>query len=550
MNFDSNKLYTLDQLTTIYKTVDELVSNLDHESLKQLYGGYKGDHEKLLQILVEETGRVLYSNQSPVRSSSFEYLDRFTKNLDVSLKKLNLNYFVANVMSDVEVSWHHIEWGNLVQLHDRLVVKAARDHSKSYYFSHIVPIWNMYRVETDVIPSKRRKNTMLKKGMLITNEFTLAKNFLTIISDTIEGNSELSERLYPGKGEGWGKEEITCKNGANLKIKSYGSKMRGFHPGWMIIDDFLNDAVLYSYEQREKYWNIFQGVIMNMILPGGQVIVTGTPFVEGDLYDQLIKDPTFKVFEYPGIFPNGQVLWPSRYSYKDLMNKKISMGSMRFSREILVKPISDTSSIFPYDILKRGYVSSYCLAKNIDSFPKKFERVVVGTDFAISSAIGSDYSSFITVGIDGLDFWILNIFRGHGLSYDHQIATLKEINANFHPDLFVIETNQMQKIFFQMAKDAGLPVVEHSTGVDKYSFTEGLPALAVLFEQGHVKLPRGDQGSIDLTDVLCMELNSFTFDPDRKKLTSVVDHDDTGMALWQAVRGGKYVSEAFSFSFI
>ena len=101
-----------------------------------------------------------------------------------------------------------------------------------------------------------------------------------------------------------------------------------------------------------------------------------------------------------------------------------------------------------------------------------------------------------------------------------------------------------------MGRDAGLPIAEHATGVDKYSFTQGLPAMAVLFEQGHIKIPRGDQESVDLTDMLAMELNSFTFDPDKKKLTSVVDHDDIGMALWQAIRGCKYVSERFSFSFV
>ena len=546
----SKTIYSLDQLSTIYRTVDELIDGLDLVGIKELSGGNKNDLDNLMNTIVQETGRVLFSDQTPIKNGTLGYLEKLSESLDKTLKRTNLNYFTANVLAEFDINWHHIEWGNLVQLYKRLLIEAARDHSKSYHLSHVVPIWKMYRYQLNPSFFQKKENALLKKGMIVTNEYTLGKTLLGIIRETIEGNSELREILYPGSGEGWGKEEITCRNGCNLMIKSYGSRMRGFHPGWMIIDDFLNDSVLYSFEQREKYWNIFTGVILSMILPGGQIIVTGTPFVDGDMYDNIKKDPTFKCFEYPGIFPDGRVLWPGRYTYKDLMDKKYSLGSMRFSREILCKPISDTSSIFPYEILKRGYMTSYALAKNINSFPKKFERIIVGTDFGISSNIGSDYSAFVVVGVDGLDFWLLNIFRQAGMSYDYQIATLKAINENFRPDLFMIETNQMQKIFAQMGRDAGLPIAEHATGVDKYSFTQGLPAMAVLFEQGHIKIPRGDQESVDLTDMLAMELNSFTFDPDKKKLTSVVDHDDIGMALWQAIRGCKYVSERFSFSFV
>jgi len=425
-------------------------------------------------------------------------------------------------------------------------------NSKSFTFSFAYPIWKMFRYKkADLFNNVPLEFQLSRKGMIVTNEHTLAKELLTLIREGIDGNDYLREKLKPSNPNHWGKEEITCSNGANLMTKSFGSKIRGFHPGYFVIDDFLNDQVLYSVEQKEKYHNIFTSVIRNAVLPGGQIIVCGTPFIQGDLYDKLKEDPKFRVFEYPGIFPNGEVLWPSRYSLDDLLVKKETQGSTIFSREILVKPISDESSIFPYEDLRKSFIgmNDYTLVKNRANFPKDFEKVIVGTDFAISDKIGADSSAFVVVGVAGLDYWVLHIYAKAAMSYEEQMAVMKQINANFQPDLFMIETNQMQKIFYQMALDAGLPAEDHNTGVNKYSLTEGLPGLAIAFQQGHVKMPRGDQNSIDITDMLCQQLNSFTFDPDKKKLTSVAEHDDIAMALWQGMRGARHVS-AFTFSFI
>lgn len=435
--------------------------------------------------------------------------------------------------------------------HRFLLADGTVTHN-SYEFSYAYPLWRMYRYTKATLHTSNYEYMLSQKGMLITNEFKLAKALLRIIKEGIENNDFLREALYPGQREGWAVEEITCKNNANFMIKSYGSKMRGFHPHYIIIDDFLNDQVIYSRDQREKYWKSFQGVIMNMIHPKGQIIVVGTPYIQEDLYDKLKADRTFKVFEYPGIFPNGKMLWENRHSFDSLMDKKEVMGSVIFSREILVKPISDTSSIFPYEIIKKSYhgMDNYILAKNIYSFPKKFEKVITGTDFAISGNVAADYSVFITIGVLDGDYWILNIYRESGATYDKQMLKLKEINSNFQPDVIVMEVNAMQKIFFQMAQDAGLPVLEHTTGVDKYSLTEGLPALAVLYEQGHIKTPRGDQYSIDTTDVLASELMSYTFDIDKNKIISVSGHGDIAMAEWQAIRGAKYVGGGFSFALI
>lgn len=550
---------SLDQLKSIYKTSQSIIENLDEAAMNELFSGNLKDVDMMLQIINEEVDRVLFSNAKAVYSNNFGYLDKLTQSIDESLKVENLLYFIVNVLNDFDINYHHIEWSRLVELYKLLCIICSRGHGKSFFFSNAYIAWKMYRYKPLPYTSNRLKETeysLSRFGMLITNESTLAANLLEILKENIEGNDILRERLYPGKGngEGWGKEKITCKNGSKLLIRSFGSRMRGFHPGYFVLDDFLVENVIYSGEQRDKYNNIFYGTVLPMLLAEGQGIVVGTPFCSGDLYDKLKSDRQFRVFEYPCIWPDtGEVLYPKLFSFDKLMAIKESQGSIIFSREYLVKPITEGTSIFSWNILKKSFIGMeyWSLVNNIQSFRKKFQYIVVGTDFAISAELGADESSFVVLGVDEFDIWVLHIFHEKGMTYDYQMAVLKQLNSSFYVDLFVIETNQMQKIFAQMAKDAGLNVMEHQTSTDKYSFVEGLPALNVLFDQGHIKCPRGDEYSKTETDYLCTSLNGFVYDATKGKIVSLSGNDHVSMALWQGVRGCKYLmNNTVSFNFI
>jgi hypothetical protein len=181
------------------------------------------------------------------------------------------------------------------------------------------------------------------------------------------------------------------------------------------------------------------------------------------------------------------------------MDKKDTQGSIIFSRENLVRAVSNASTIFPYDLVSLAFkgMSGYKLVSAIHNFAKKFKRIATGADFAMSANVGADYSVFTTWGVDEYNhYWLLNIWRGKGKSYNEQLAVLKQINTNFRPDVIYCESNQAQVIFTQGAKEAGLPVHEFHTGVNKYDLKSGLPGLTILFEQGRLHFPRGDQYSI------------------------------------------------------
>jgi len=551
---DLGPVYSFNQLDIIYNQVNSIIENLDDSAIKELTSGYEKDFDTILKILIEETGKAIFSKNADFSTQNFSYLNNLATTFDFQLKRKSFNYFTQSTLPNFEQSFHHIEWGNLLQLYQWLNVLAARDHSKSYTFSFAYPLWKMFRYDRYNLDRglSAKENSLNKMGMIITNEHSLSKKFLGFIVEEIENNPILRERLYPDKGNGMGKEEIVTKNGATLEVKGLGSALRVRHPTWIVNDDLLDESSLYSKDQRELAIETMHSTIMNLIVPLGQVIVVGTPMHHDDLYGNLKKAPGWRVFEYPAINPDGTVLWPTRYSLQTLLNKKKSQGSIIFSREILVKPVSSDSTIFPYKILQTAFrgMDEICIADNILSYKKKFKKVAMGCDFAISSEIGADYSAFTIMGLDELDnYYLIYQWREKGVNYNQQIARMKKMKLDFKPDVIIGEDNAFQKVMIDMANDAGINIIGHTTGVNKYDLRTGLPGLATLFEQGRIKFPRGDERSKNMTDVICMEAAGVTWS-NKGKLENTTDHDDGLMSCWLTVRGLNYLTKnSFNFTF-
>ena len=537
------------------RIVDELVDNLDDRAVLELVeGGTENDIDAIIENMLQDTFRVLYTGNADIDFSP-KYDERLSQAVEETLRCNNLTYFITSVMPDFQMSWHHLEWGDLVHRHNKLCIEAARDHGKSYYFSNAYAIWQLYKYSPPKIQqySRRPSKTNSNRGFLFSFSLQQAVDLIEILKGTIESNDTLKERLYPeNPREGaWASTNIVCKNGARLTGKGFGSSVRGAHPYWIIVDDGLKDNVIYSQLQRQKSIDYFHSVIMNMLVPGGQIVVVGTPFHAQDLYGDLKTKKGWFVIEYPAIFPDGRILWPQRWCFKDLIDKKNTQGNIIFSRENLCRPIVSDSSIFPLDVLKRSLVrmDNYTLVSNRDNFPKKFNKVVTGCDFAISSAVGADFYCYSTFGIDEDNgMWLMNLQMGKGKTYDEQIQMLRNINSNFRPDVMIFESNVFQQIFTDQAQKYGMPVVPHNTGTEKNDLSKGWPALAIMYERGLIHIPTGDEYSVRIKDAIFEQLGSVAFTD--KGLQSVGSHDDICSSQWLAALGRNLSCFGFKFSFM
>lgn len=535
--------------------VDEIIEGLDERGINELLEGSEGDLDFVIDNLVRDTFEVMYTGKTDIDFSP-KYTNRLSESIEETLRTRNLTYFITSVMPDFQLSWHHLEWGDLVHRYRKLCIEAARDHGKSFYFSNAYAAWQLYKYARPkgTVFSARPTKSNSNRGYLFSFSLQQSVDLMEILKGTIESNDILRQRLFPDSKQSgaWASTNIVCKNGARLTCKGFGSSVRGAHPFWIVVDDGLKDNVIYSQLQRQKSIDYFHSVIMNMLVPGGQIIVVGTPFHASDLYGDLKSKKGWFVIEYPAIFPDGRILWPQRWSFFDLLDKRASQGNIIFSRENLCRPITNEASIFPLKVLERSLLrmENYVLVRNRDDFPMKFNKVVTGCDFAISANVGSDYTVFTTWGVDDEtgERWLLNFHRQKGMTFNEQMQVLRGINARFRPDTMILEQNTFQQIFVQESDRQGLPVVGHTTGIDKYDLKTGWPGLSIDFERGKIHIPIGDDYSRNVKDLIFSDLGSVAFTD--KGLESVGEHDDISSSFWLAKLGANLITTGFKYTFL
>lgn len=521
--------------------VEEILKSLPPKAVQELLSGYENDLEKLL-ISMKEQVSIVTNMDRTIDIEKLEYLSNVEQSMDLSLRKLSYNYFKTTMLPSFRQGWRNLEWGNLFQLYPYNGLLASRGSGKSFEGCFAFTIWRLHSYDhpttfiRDSIDNMNRQETCI-----ITNNETLGKKHIARIISEFEQNDLLKEKINPNGKAKLAATSITTETGSILHLRTKDSMIRGLHVGAIICDDLPDEGSLYSQDQREKLHEVFYGSITPCVEPYGYLCVLGTPYSPADIYGDLKKDARFRVFEYPAIFPDGQLLAPDRLTFKKLTEERLSLGTMVFNREYLVVPIADTATIFPYEYLKRSIrgMENIGFANDIESFPIKLVRVVMGCDFAISGNVGADYTVYTVWGIDanGL-IYLIALFRMQGASHDLQVNKILEWNARFKPNKIICEANGFQRILAGMAKERGLVNIEEFTTTEgnKKDLHLGLPSLSALFEGARLRVPYGNDDTRKLVDIMFGEFNSIAFNSKKGTLESASGHDDICMSSFMAIQ--------------
>lgn len=480
--------------------------------------------------------------------------DKATTQLTIQMMRASCAFFAAEVLTGPPqapyngrfvVADHHAAWDELITTQLRLAVLAPRDHGKTFFFDFAYPIWKAVFQPNG-------------KGYIFSATAPQAARILEDIKAEIESNPKLQWLLPKNPSGKWSSTAITLSNGHRIYARGYGTKVRGAHPDWIVVDDGLNDEDAYSEVVRKKNIDYFYTAITNMVVPGGQIVVVGTPFHGSDLYADLSKNKRYCFRKFPALDSSGKPLWPARYEAQDLIDKRTEIGSIRFTREFLCDPISDDMSLFPEKLFRGQDVEVMNVALGM---PAKFwnqlgvTKRYIGVDFALSSSTSADYTAIFVLGLDSLgNRWVIDIQQHRGLSYSEQVSLINAVGRRYRPEVIYLEANQMQRIFGdELIRSTDLPIAKfYTTGQgsakarrkkipggntvsqNKNSLEGGVPALRVLLENRKFRIPRGDERSVDMTERWVQEMKAFTWADG--KLQGVGAHDDLVMACWIADR--------------
>jgi hypothetical protein len=539
---DGKGILTNNQLTYLYNAVDNIIERLPEKALNQLLEGYGNDVDTMLREMVYQSEKALYLGRT-MDSESLSYVDNVKASMDNTLKILSLNYFITTMLPKFRLGWRNIEWSNLTQLYPWSCYLCARASGKSYQWSYAFILWRLWSYTR---PTAYRQDTTdnanRKETCYITNTFTLAKVQIAKVTEEIEANDLIKEKLNPYNKASIGETAIKTETGSTLHVRGKDSMIRGLHVGACLCDDMPDESSLYSDEQREKLKELLKGTIEPIVEPYGYFLVTGTPYssAPNELYQILKADKRFYCFEYPILFPDGRPLAPDRYTFEQILAKKEELGTIVFNREYLVVPISDTSTIFPYEYLMRSIIGMETIrfASSIDDFPFKLTRVHIGVDFAVSGNIGADYTVYSVWGKDAMDnYYLLYYYRKRGMSHNEQVDKIVQLDRLFHPNKIRCEANGFQSILSGLAKERGLKNIEPFTTTEgnKKDLYTGLPSLSAMFERGQIKCPYAMGETRQAVDLMFGEFSSITFRSDNGKLEAASGHDDVVMANFLAI---------------
>lgn len=534
---DGKGILTNNQLTYLYNAVDNIIERLPERALNQLLEGYGNDVDTMLREMVHQSEKALYLGRT-MDSESLSYVDNVKASMDNTLKILSLNYFITTMLPKFRLGWRNIEWSNLTQLYPWSCYLCARASGKSYQWSYAFILWRLWSYTR---PTAYRQDTVdnanRKETCYITNTFTLAKVQIAKVTEEIEANDLIKEKLNPYNKDSIGETAIKTETGSTLHVRGKDSMIRGLHVGACLCDDMPDESSLYSDEQREKLKELLKGTIEPIVEPYGYFLVTGTPYssAPNELYQILKADKRFYCFEYPILFPDGRPLAPDRYTFEQILAKKEELGTIVFNREYLVVPISDTSTIFPYEYLMRSVIGMETIrfASSIDDFPFKLTRVHIGVDFAVSGNIGADYTVYSVWGKDAMDnYYLLYYYRKRGMSHNEQVDKIVQLDRLFHPNKIRCEANGFQSILSGLAKERGLKNIEPFTTTEgnKKDLYTGLPSLSAMFERGQIKCPYAIGETRQAVDLMFGEFSSITFRSDNGKLEAASGHDDVVMS--------------------
>lgn len=542
LTLDGKDLLSVNQMNYLYNTVDRIIEDLSPKALNQLLEGYDNDIDKMLKEILTQAEKALYLGRT-LDSESLDYIENVKASMDTTLKIYSLNYFILTMLPNFRMGWRNIEWGNMTQLFPWSCYLCSRSSGKSFQWSYAFVLWRLWSY---CKPVSWRQNTIdnqnRKETCYITNNFTLAKVQVKKVREEIETNDLIAEKLNPNGKASIGETGITTETGSLLHVRGKDSMIRGLHVGAVLCDDMPDESSLYSDEQREKLKELLKGTIEPIVEPYGYFIVCGTPYssAPNELYQVLKADKRFYCFEYPVIFPDGRPLAPDRYTFDQILAKKEELGTIVFNREYLVVPISDSSTIFPYEYLMRSTIGmeNIRFATSIDDYPIKLQRVHIGVDFAVSGNIGADYTVYSVWGIDSMkNYYLLTYYRQKGMSHNEQIDKIVQLDRLFRPNKIVCESNGFQSILSALARERGLKNIETFTTTEgnKKDLYTGLPSLSAMFERGQLKCPYAIGETRQAVDLMFGEFSSITFKSDNGKLEAASGHDDTCMSVFLSV---------------
>lgn len=496
--------------------------------------------------------------------------------------------FFASYYLGLDYAAHQDRWYNLFLKHRRLLLLAPRGHGKT---EALVRVFAESRICADrgirVLVISKTKDEARKRVDQVRRDLEGNQKI-------IEDFGSFSPRVVPDdrhrrpgrSSERWSSTQFyvtgrKSSRDATMESVGVGGAITGAHFDLIILDDPIEISDARSQAMRDSVWDWFQGTVLKLVEPRGQVIIIGTRKHADDLYGRIITgDGRFEVatdraipddawlgrgeFSYKslvgedgrsvtcGVEITGErtePLWPERWSLEDLL-LEYKESSVTFMREMQNRMMDDDRTVLkrvyftggttpsapgltfpgcyettgpfsrllaPGDIMADPLGLDILQAWDLSLVDTKEKAEKTDSDFAVGVTCGYDRSTRTR--------YLLGFHRDRGLLPSQLQQAIKMEAARFPTRVVVgLEINAFGKMHeLGLRGSTDLPIRPHTTtGQKKADPLDGLVKFVGLLENGKWRFPMGDAYSRQVTRLIENEMVGF----------GVEAHDDCYLALW------------------
>ncbi len=303
-------------------------------------------------------------------------------------------------------------------------------------------------------------------------------------------------------------------NGVRLRAKGFNTPIRGlksaeWRPTKIYVDDVESDEHINNEEQRKKYRENYSQGIVPAIDIEGSIKVRGTILHNDSLLANLITQFKGKIYKaFDKLDPENTLLWPERWTYFLLMQKKAQMemegkGSSKFYQEYLNEAVDDEMRSFRWEWLQQEFTEEDLKFKALAKFWV--------LDVAESVKDGADFTGEVGVEWDSENNWFIQRAKRHKVNITGLIDLIFNIWQVHKPIKIGVEKkafeDQIKPLLRIRSEETGVyPVVVELTprGRNKEDRIRG--ALVGRFENKKIWFKKG---ALDDTGNLKSELYDF-----------------------------------------
>lgn len=472
----------------------------------------------------------------------------------------------------------------LEDFHRRLITTATVEilglvlypatHGKTTLVSTLLPIW------------AQAKDPNIRMALIAKNDQD-AKKIMQAIHAELLANTELIRDFGPFYAEDkpWSYEQISVEK-RTLRAKeptlaAFGSGSRnalGHRSDWTICDDIitdLNSATPLRRENIKQWFN--QGPMTMAEHADDRITVVGTLFDPDDLYHDLVeqrsaetgepiwfvqredalvfhcfcghqernhfrRDGACRECDCQGFAHDDKrrdTLWPSKWSWLRLMEKKGQIGTLDFNKRFRNIAVDKSRMVFKEEYVRGGWIGKEkypgCLDANykVGEYEESWRRAS-GFDPAVGLTRSAKFCAHVTLAAGTCAehekcYWVVDIHRDQK-TLPQQADLVLDLHNQYGLLTSKVEANSYQAGLYQAIKekmdDRGLAFriePHYTTRVNKPDPEIGVQRLAPWFENGKVHIPWADAEARRKMGQLVEELIMY---PGRTT--------DTVMALWMA----------------